>query len=137
MLALTGATVCMLLAWWQWSRWESNSGTFQNLGYALQWPAFAVFCIYAYRKFVLLESQPESAPRPDRPTEIPEELLPPRPSAATLAGHDDPVLSEYNRYLSSLPGAEDTPQPHNRTSDGRRASADSPGADTPQDRTSA
>ncbi len=32
-----------LLAWWQWTRYESASGTLQNLGYVLQWPLFGVF----------------------------------------------------------------------------------------------
>ena len=39
------------LAWWQWTRFRSGSGTFQNLGYALQWPLFGAFFVYAYRKF--------------------------------------------------------------------------------------
>jgi hypothetical protein len=34
---------CCLLAWWQWTRFESASGTLQNLGYVLQWPLFGVF----------------------------------------------------------------------------------------------
>ncbi|MDY3127324.1 MAG: hypothetical protein SOW59_04235 [Corynebacterium sp.] len=37
------------LALWQWTRFQSGSGSFQNLGYALQWPLFAAFVIYAYR----------------------------------------------------------------------------------------
>jgi hypothetical protein len=32
-----------LLAYWQWTRYESASGTLQNLGYVLQWPLFGVF----------------------------------------------------------------------------------------------
>jgi DNA-binding transcriptional regulator of glucitol operon len=34
---------CCLLAWWQWTRFESASGTLQNLGYVLQWPLFGLF----------------------------------------------------------------------------------------------
>lgn len=47
----------LLLAWWQWTRFQSGSGTFQNLGYALQWPFFGAFFVYAYRKFVEYENQ--------------------------------------------------------------------------------
>lgn len=32
-----------LLAYWQWTRYESASGTLQNLGYVLQWPLFGFF----------------------------------------------------------------------------------------------
>lgn len=45
------------LAWWQWTRFRSGSGTFQNLGYALQWPFFGAFFVYAYRKFMEYENE--------------------------------------------------------------------------------
>ena len=45
------------LAWWQWTRFQSGSGTFQNLGYAFQWPLFAAFVIYAYRTALHYENQ--------------------------------------------------------------------------------
>ena len=38
--------------------------TFQNLGYALQWPLFSGFVVYAYYKFVRYEDAP---PEPRRP----------------------------------------------------------------------
>ena len=45
------------LAWWQWTRFQSGSGTFQNLRYAFQWPLFAAFVIYAYRTALHYENQ--------------------------------------------------------------------------------
>ena len=54
---ILAAAGCLALGWWQWTRYESASGTFQNLGYALQWPFFAGFCVYAYRTFVRLEDR--------------------------------------------------------------------------------
>ena len=91
----------MALGWWQWTRFESNSGTFQNLGYAVQWPMFAAFCIYAYRKFIRYEQYPpEPATDPDEITEIPEGLLPQRPAAAREA--QDATMREYNSYLAEL-----------------------------------
>ena len=33
-LAVSAAVVCLVLAWWQWSRYESASGSGLNLGYA-------------------------------------------------------------------------------------------------------
>lgn len=47
----------LFLAWWQWTRFQSGSGTFQNLGYAFQWPLFAVFVVYAYRTALKYENE--------------------------------------------------------------------------------
>ena len=111
LLVVVAAVVCLLMAWWQWDRYESASGTAQNLGYALQWPAFAVAAIYAYRRFVVLESDPEevrkASPSARGATEIPAGLLPERPttpSASSLSIDDrnDDALAEYNRALAEL-----------------------------------
>ena len=79
-LVIVAACGCLALGWWQWTRFESNSGTFQNLGYALQWPMFAGFCVYAYRKFVRFEEAPP-VPTDTATTEIPAGLLPSAPRA--------------------------------------------------------
>lgn len=110
-LAAVGAGGCLLLAWWQWTRYESNSGTFLNLGYALQWPMFAAFCVYAYFKFVRLEEAPPSYEPTETATEIPAGLLPERPKAAAPTD-DDPTLREYNAYLADLAQSEN---PDDRT----------------------
>lgn len=81
------ATLC--LAWWQWDRWHDSDGTFQNLGYAIQWPLFGVFFIVAYRKYMEYERDrangdiAPAAPKsddPDRVTEISADVLPQRPA---------------------------------------------------------
>ena len=100
-LVFVGAAGCLGLAWWQWTRYESASGSFQNLGYALQWPMFAGFCFYAYYKFVRYEEAPPPPPDPNVLTEIPEGLLPERPMAVNRAD-DDPTLRDYNAYLAEL-----------------------------------
>jgi DNA-binding transcriptional regulator of glucitol operon len=100
-LVIVAACGCLALGWWQWTRFQSNSGTFQNLGYALQWPFFAGFCVYAYRKFVRFEEAPPAPPDTTK-TEIPAGLLPARPSAAPSAADDDPALRDYNAYLAEL-----------------------------------
>ena len=118
-LSLVAAAGCLALGWWQWSRWDSSTGSFQNLGYALQWPLFAGFCVYAYRKFIRYEEQPPAAP-PD--TEIPEGLLPERPPAALTS--DDPVLLEYNAYLAELAGrADDGTRADDKRTDDKRTKA--------------
>src|SRR5690349_502788 len=112
-LVLVAAAGCLALAWWQWTRFESSSGTFQNLGYAMQWPLFAGFCVYGYYKFVRLEEAPPAPAQRDAVTEIPAGLLPERPKAASTS-HDDPVLREYNAYLAEL-AESDTTKPDDRT----------------------
>jgi DNA-binding transcriptional regulator of glucitol operon len=100
-LVIVGAAGCLALAWWQWTRFESASGDFQNLGYALQWPLFAGFVVYAYYKFVRYEEAPPEPKKHDEVTEIPTGLLPERPQAANTSD-DDPVMREYNAYLADL-----------------------------------
>ncbi|WIM69059.1 hypothetical protein QP027_08985 [Corynebacterium breve] len=57
-ILLAVAVVCtILLAWWQWTRFQSGTGTFQNLGYALQWPLFGFFFVYAYRMGIKMENE--------------------------------------------------------------------------------
>ncbi len=116
-LVIIAAAGCLALGWWQWTRYESTSGSFQNLGYALQWPMFAGFCIYAYRKFVLYEEAPPEQPsKTDVITEIPAGLLPERPRAPRQSDVPDPAMQEYNAYLAELARADEAGDPHqNRT----------------------
>lgn len=100
------ALTCLALGWWQWERFESSSGTGQNLGYALQWPLFAGFAVFAYVRFVRLERESEDdgeqTPKPAKdiaPREIPAGILPERPKAAR---DEDPALADYNKYLADL-----------------------------------
>lgn len=107
------AAGCLALGWWQWTRFEAVGGTGQNLGYAFQWPLFAAFVVYAYRRFVQLENaDPEDlpyAPNAAEPREIPADLLPERPRAARSKDGDDPdsqAMLEYNNYLAQLGAGE-------------------------------
>lgn len=103
-LVIVVALGCLALAWWQWERFDSATGTGQNLGYALQWPLFAVFAVFAYFRFVRLEREAgePAPPRRDKveaPREIPAGILPERPKATAA---DDPETAAYNQYLASL-----------------------------------
>lgn len=106
MLVMVAALACLALGWWQWQRYQSTSGTGQNLGYALQWPLFAAFVVYAYRKFVRYEEEPPQLHKPDTVTEIPAGLLPERPKPMPPTEPDDPALAEYNAYLAELAKAD-------------------------------
>ena len=118
MLVVVAAAGCLALGWWQWTRFEAVGGTGQNLGYAFQWPLFAAFVVYAYRRFVQLEDGQDDATdgttdTPDQPTDVPEGLLPERPGAnaasAPAEDLDDPEarqMLEYNDYLAELSARE-------------------------------
>jgi len=109
---IVAACGCLALGWWQWTRFQSASGTFQNLGYALQWPLFAWFCVYAYLKFVRYEETPPEPHNSGAMTEIPAGLLPERPKPLQQPP-DDPTLREYNAYLAEL--AKKDAEKQNRT----------------------
>ena len=101
MLVIVGSGSCLALGWWQWTRFQAVSGSYQNLGYALQWPLFAWFFIYAYRKFVRYEQTPPAPPNAGVFAEIPPGVLPQRPPAEQDVC-TDPVRREYNTYLAGL-----------------------------------
>ena len=109
---IVAAAACLALGWWQWDRYESASGTAQNLGYALQWPLFAGFVVYAYRKFVRYEEEPPQFHKPGEVTEIPAGLLPERPKPTAPDEPADPALAEYNAYLAELAQSD---KKHDRT----------------------
>ena len=98
---IVAAAGCLALAWWQWTRFESASGTFQNLGYALQWPAVRRVLRLRLLQVRPLRGGPARAEGHDAVTEIPAGLLPERPKPATQS-EDDPALREYNAYLADL-----------------------------------
>ncbi|KXP11903.1 hypothetical protein [Tsukamurella pseudospumae] len=127
---VVAALACLALGWWQWGRFESTAGSARNLGYAMQWPLFAVAFVWGYKRFVQLEDEAElqeqleaeeaGAPAEVRPapksavpvatklTAIPEGFLPSRaiaPSALDTAP-DDAAHDEYNRLLADLATSE-------------------------------
>lgn len=117
LLLIAAAVTCLLLAKWQWERYQSGTGTFQNLGYALQWPFFAVFFIFAYRAGLRMENEKIDAVNSGqaiedlyeadvakygsdgsrKATEIDEGFLPQRPEMN---------VEEYNQMLTPKRGSE-------------------------------
>jgi len=95
--------VCVGLAWWQWQRFE-NGGTWQNLGYVLQWPLFGLFPAFMFWRLRKLRLQPrEPAPAATRAE---SHRVPPGESDKTVVRQDvedeDPELAAYNRMLAQL-----------------------------------
>jgi DNA-binding transcriptional regulator of glucitol operon len=92
---------CLVFGWlgrWQWDRAQSVTGDWQNLGYALQWPLFAVVLVAAWGRFLWLEQRRGAEPRP-RPAPPVSRRPAQRPDR-----EDDPddELTAYNAYLARL-----------------------------------
>ncbi|MCX2732230.1 hypothetical protein OOZ19_18485 [Saccharopolyspora sp. NFXS83] len=107
------------LAWWQWDRAHEAGGSFQNLGYALQWPLFGVFTLCMWVWLIRMELQQQGPPETvsgNSESADPAEtegdgaksrrrpLVP--PPAPPVEVSEDPELAEYNRYLAELNDAD-------------------------------
>ena len=107
------------LAVWQWERAHEAGGSFQNLGYALQWPLFGAFTIFLWFRIAAMDldrqkreegSLPQDAGEGAddaqsgspvmRTTRSSRRLVP--PPAPSVDPDEDPELAEYNRYLAEL-----------------------------------
>jgi DNA-binding transcriptional regulator of glucitol operon len=99
--ALVATVVMLRLGLWQWHRSEATHSA-QNLGYALQWPAFAVFAIVVWFRVCrdVLHPPQDASPPARKQTRRPA----PEPAAAVVpvTDEEDPELAAYNRYLSRL-----------------------------------
>ncbi|MEV6913263.1 hypothetical protein [Amycolatopsis sp. NPDC051071] len=101
-VCLVSLALCCGLAWWQWERFASASGTFQNLGYVLQWPLFGLFPAFMFwrirklRRSAAEADTPEQAAVPEVPA--PRRRVVPAPQPAP----EDDELAAYNRYLREL-----------------------------------
>ncbi len=55
LLVFAAVQTCLRLGWWQWERTQETTGTAQNFGYALLWPAFGAAFVYMWVRFLHLE----------------------------------------------------------------------------------
>jgi DNA-binding transcriptional regulator of glucitol operon len=120
MVILTAA--CLVLGWWQIDR--ARGGNALSFGYAIEWPAFAIFVVFVWYREIRITR----AGTPAEPVRISEPVLvrakdaaPVEVAAATAASgasvdEVDPELAEYNRLLAWLAA-----NPGSRPSDYRRA----------------
>lgn len=97
--------ICVGGAWWQTYRAGSPTGTWQNAGYALEWPLFALFVIWAWFRMMQLEARQlakvHTEPEPEVPVEKPVLVK------AGPKSEDDPELTRYNDYLAWLAEQDD------------------------------
>lgn len=123
MVILTVA--CLVLGWWQIGRARGGNGL--SFGYAIEWPAFAIFVVFVWYREIRIQR----AGKQDEPVRISEPVLvrakdtaPVEVAVASTAStvstastdEADPELAEYNRLLAWL-----TANPGSRPVDYRRA----------------
>lgn len=105
-VSLASLLACCALAWWQWQRYSSASGTWQNLGYVLQWPLFGLFPAFVFwrlRALRLRETQAEQGEAAQADAERPVAVSTPRPAQRlAVADDEDAELAAYNAYLAEL-----------------------------------
>lgn len=105
-VSLASLLACCALAWWQWQRYSSASGTWQNLGYVLQWPLFGLFPAFVFwrlRQLRLREAQGELEEGAPAEAERPVPVRSPRPEPRRVVADDeDAELAAYNAYLAEL-----------------------------------
>ncbi|MBM9477427.1 hypothetical protein JL107_13340 [Nakamurella flavida] len=95
-VVLAAVLTCLRLGWWQWDRAHASTGTGQNYGYALLWPAFGAAFIYMWTRFLQLEQlkDAEDADRVDaESTELSDDEL----AAFTGDGSDDEEEAALDR----------------------------------------
>jgi DNA-binding transcriptional regulator of glucitol operon len=90
--------VCVAGAWWQTARAGSPTGTWQNAGYALEWPLFAAFVVFAWFRMMQLEARALAS----KDTEPEPEPVAVKTPVAAVDEEDDPALAKYNDYLAWL-----------------------------------
>jgi DNA-binding transcriptional regulator of glucitol operon len=97
-LTVVVAVVFFRLGLWQWHRAVATNSP-QNMGYALQWPVFALFAIGIWGRVVRDAVRPPADAAPRKPTRRPA----PEPAPAVpVTDEEDPELAAYNRYLAQL-----------------------------------
>jgi DNA-binding transcriptional regulator of glucitol operon len=114
-LMFVAAAVAVFLAWWQLQRYEGAGGSFQNLGYTLQWPVFGAFAIYLWWRLLRDAAKAEQPERSEQPEQTADSVeAEPEPAIAQAEQEDvvaariaadeaeDPELAAYNRYLAGL-----------------------------------
>jgi len=88
---------------WQWDRAQSPTGDWQNLGYALQWPLFAVGLVVAWARFLWLEGhRPPVTELPQAETPEPDTVRNSPANRPIREDDPDDELAAYNAYLARL-----------------------------------
>jgi len=97
----------LLLAWWQWNRYQSASGTLQNLGYVLQWPLFGVFPAFMFWRIHRTAKRERAHDAMPEPPAAPPSVDPRLTYVQNRnVADEDSELLAYNEYLATLADRE-------------------------------
>jgi hypothetical protein len=118
--------VCVGLAWWQWQRFE-NGGTWQNLGYVLQWPLFGLFPAFMFWRLHKLRVQ-ERATAADQALPAHAAIDAPNASAGGPNAPVDAPDASANAPDASANAPDASANAPDASADGPDASADGPDA---------
>ncbi len=104
-LLLAAVSVFALLGWWQLSR--AQGGNARSIGYAFEWPLFAVFAIYWWARTIHLERHPpDPAAGAQAGADAAESQAQAEADAAlrraAIEEEPDDELDTYNNYLAQL-----------------------------------
>ncbi len=124
LLVFAAVLTCLRLGWWQWERTQETSGTAQNFGYALLWPAFGAAFVYMWVRFLHLEVLKDEEDDEDTERGL-RALLDEGTSRLQETGQPDlPVASGEPRQLrdESAVNSDSDPDPHEPTATRSRKS---------------
>ena len=97
---MVGLVVAFLwLGWWQVGR--ARGGNMLSLGYAIEWPVFALFVVFVWTREIRGELRGGVVP-PARLSAVPEDLRIEVPARAPAAVDEDAETRGYNEYLAWL-----------------------------------
>lgn len=101
-VCVAALVVCCGLAYWQWERFSTAGGTFQNLGYVFQWPLFGLFPAFMVWRMRKLAAQRAAEGTREPVATAPEPVATVEPVRTPAHDDEDDELAAYNRYLREL-----------------------------------
>jgi DNA-binding transcriptional regulator of glucitol operon len=111
LLVLAAVLTCLRLGWWQWQRTQETTGTAQNFGYAVLWPAFGAAFIFMWVRFLHLEVLKDAEDDEETDRDI-RALLDEHDLAdgagPHTAGSAEPVNAGPTSAGAALPGRDDS-----------------------------
>ena len=99
---LLGVLACIGLGWWQFSR--AAEGNARSLGYAFEWPTFAIILIVLWIRGMrdVVQGRRKPTPPPARVFDGLYRAGPTREQVIAADEADDPELAAYNARLAAL-----------------------------------
>jgi DNA-binding transcriptional regulator of glucitol operon len=129
-VAVVGVVICLRLGWWQIEEAFATRDP-QNIGYALEWPVFALAVVFVWVRLVQWEINPPqragrlTAPLHKSPPKAPAPVAPAAATPATAAApatqataatpataaadaaEPDDRHARYNRWLAELAASDE------------------------------